>query len=612
MSADLDTLSVQLYVAGDELLPSERCGGDHATGLAGAAGRAPTGSCAVFARSQELFDAGVVWLSGEEAGGLEHSELETRLEVAGRELLCQLFEDHLGLRALREQRIDGVVGADGVRRGSVEAGHERPLATVFGRVRVRRIAYRARGCENLHPADSALNLPAGKHSHGLRRMCAIESARGSFEDASDATWRATGQRVANRQVQELARASAVDFEDFYTSRRRVACQPGDALVLSCDGKGVVMRPEALREQTRKQAKNATTKLKTRLSKGEKRNRKRIAEVGAVYEIEPVPRTPADIMPATDAEREAASVAPAAKNKWLCASVTDDAATVVGRIFDEANRRDGEHQRPWVALVDGNNHQIDRIKKEAKDRKAKVTIVVDLVHVLEYLWGSAWCFFKEGDPAAEQWVRHHAQNVLAGKATRVAGAIKRQATNQRLDPPQRANADACATYLTNKAPHLDYPTALKQGWPIATGVIEGACRHLVKDRMDITGARWGLDGAEAVLKLRALRSNGDFDQYWKYHLRQERQRVHQSRYANNVIPSRGVRSLQKICTQMTSPSDTVTDGAADYRARIPRCGATSCPIWTMSSTMQSTACLSLARECACTRLPGYGSRIRRGR
>jgi len=98
-------------------------------------------------------------------------------------------------------------------------------------------------------------------------------------------------------------------------------------------------------------------------------------------------------------------------------------------------------------------------------------------------------------------------------------------------------DACATYLINKRPWLDYPTALARGWPIATGVIEGACRHLVKDRMDITGARWGLAGAEAVLKLRALVSNGDFDAYWAWHLTQEQQRVHNARYAGGVLPTR---------------------------------------------------------------------------
>lgn len=530
VTADLDTLASELYASGGEVLPPGRCGGGRATEPAGETG-APPGDG--FGDSRERFDALLGWLSGEEAGGLSHSELETRVQVDGRELLRQLYQDHLDLRACREARIGGVLGADGVRRASAEGGHERPLATVFGSVRVRRIAYRSRGCENLYPADGALNLPAEKHSHGLRRMCAIESTRGSFEDASDATWRATGQRVANRQVQELARASAVDFESFYAQRRRDACEPSDALVLSCDGKGVVMRAEALREQTRKQAQNSTTKLKARLSKGEKRSRRRMAEVGAVYDIKPVARTPQDILLASDDRKP--SPAPEAKNKWLCASVADDAATVVGRIFDEAARRDPGQQRSWVALVDGNNHQIDRIQTEAKEREVKVTIVVDFVHVLEYVWGSAWCFFKEGDPAAEQWVRHHAQQILAGKATRVAGAIKRQATNQGLDLSQRAGADACAAYLINKSPYLDYTTALTNGWPIATGVIEGACRHLVKDRMDITGARWGLEGAEAVLKLRALASNGDLDEYWRYHLAQERQRVHQSRYANQVIP-----------------------------------------------------------------------------
>ncbi|MCA1602436.1 MAG: ISKra4 family transposase, partial [Acidobacteria bacterium] len=79
------------------------------------------------------------------------------------------------------------------------------------------------------------------------------------------------------------------------------------------------------------------------------------------------------------------------------------------------------------------------------------------------------------------------------------------------------------------------TALAQGWPIATGVIEGACRHLIKDRMDLTGARWGLPSAEAVLKLRALLSNDDFDDYWDYHLTQEKHRIHQTRYQNGVIP-----------------------------------------------------------------------------
>ena len=110
------------------------------------------------------------------------------------------------------------------------------------------------------------------------------------------------------------------------------------------------------------------------------------------------------------------------------------------------------------------------------------------------------------------MHRQATRVLEGHATKVAGTIRRQATNARLDQAHRKPADDAAAYLTNKAPHLDYPTALQNRWPIATGIVEGACRHLVKDRMDITGARWGLTGAEAILKLRALKANGDFNDY----------------------------------------------------------------------------------------------------
>ena len=435
---------------------------------------------------------------------------------------------------VRESRVE-VTDADGVRRGRVETGHTRGLATIFGQVAVTRLAYRTADRPNLHPADATLNLPTEKHSHGLRQLAAVESARGSFDGAVEAIAPTTGQQVGKRQVEDLAQRSAIDFDDFYARRQVPTGDPDDVLVLSCDGKGIVMRPGALRKSTAQAAAKTNPKLQTRLSKGEKRNRKRMAEVGTVYDATPAPRTPGDILPATDDGRRDAKPGPPARNKWLTASVIDDAASVVGQIFDEADRRDPDHRRSWVALVDGNNHQIDRIAAQARARTMPVTIIIDFIHVLEYLWKATWCFHTEGDPAAEAWVRRHAQKILAGGATRVAGAIRRAATLAGLEPARRAGADTCATYLTNKRAHLDYPTALTQGWPIATGVIEGACRHLVKDRLDLTGARWGLHGAEAILKLRALHSNGDLDEYWHYHLDREQQRVHQSRYLNNAIP-----------------------------------------------------------------------------
>jgi len=433
---------------------------------------------------------------------------------------------------MREQRVKEVVDADGVAHRASEAGHRRGLETIFGTVTVTRLAYRATGQENLHLGDAALNLPRERHSHGLRERCALEATRGSYDEARDALLRATGVGIGKRQVEELARRAATDVEAYYDHASRDPTAATGALVISADGKGIVMRPDALRAQTRRAAAFASHKLATRLSKGEKRDRKRLAELAVVYDCPPVPRTPPDIFGGED---EARPEAPKAHSKWLTASVVDDVREVIAKAFCEAERRDPDHTRPVVALVDGNNHQIDRIRTEAKKRSLDVTVVVDFVHVLEYLWAAAWCFFPEGDSAAEEWVAAKGIAILEGKAGVVAGAIRRKATMLGLDTAQRKRADECARYLKNKADCLDYPTALANGWPIATGVIEGACRHLVKDRFDLTGARWSLEGAEAMLKLRAVRTNGDWPEYWNYHLAEEHRRVHASRYANGVIP-----------------------------------------------------------------------------
>jgi len=518
VTADLDTRCGVLYAPADDLLPAERGGSDRA---------------AAFACSREQFESLIGFLDGTDAAGLSHAELEERLDRDGRELLRRLFDDHLALRAAREQRLEQVAGDEGVVRSRVESGHERALETVFGTVTVERLAYRAPGVGNLHPADAALNLPVERHSHGLRRLCALEAPRGSFEGAVEAIERQTGVRLGKRQVEELAGLAAMDFEDFYENRRPTRAKSDDLLVLSADGKGIVMRPDALR--TRAPARpRAGPAPKPRLSADDRQNRKRMAEIGAVYDAKPAPRTAADILTSAAPEGYEPEPGPVAKNKWLTASIVNAPAEVIKRVFDEAERRDPKHRRTWVALVDGANHQIDRIRFEARKREIKVTIVVDFVHVLEYLWNAAGCLFPDLDPT--HWVHLQATRVLEGHATKVAGTIRRTATNSRLQGVNRKPADDAANYLTNKAPYLDYPTALREGWPIATGIIEGACRHLVKDRMDITGARWGLAGAEAILKLRALKANGDFDAYWQYHLTQERHHIHKARYLDHAIPA----------------------------------------------------------------------------
>jgi hypothetical protein len=477
-----------------------------------------------FAGSRELFEAVAGWLDGPGAAGLTHAGLEEALADRGRELLRQLYQDHLDLRAGAEQRLPEVTGADGAARRAAEPGHARALGTVFGEVTVRRIAYRKPGHPNLHPADGQLNLPREKHSHGLRRLAAAESARGSFEQASAEVRRQTGSVLGKRQCQELTRAAAADFADFYAARRPPEAAPGQVLVLSCDGKGVRVRPGHLRPRAAQVARRAAPKQEDgRLSRGEVRTRKRMAEIGAVYDITPVPRTPDDILgPRPDGPRPDG---PRAERKHLTASITADAADVVAGMLAEASRRDPAGQRTWIALADGNKDQIRWIQDSAAARNITITIICDFIHVLEYLWQAAWSFFPEASPDAGPWVRGHAAAILHGRATQVAEAIRDHAAATTLSTTKRKTVARTTGYLQAKAPYLNYPQALAAGWPITTGVIEGACRHLVKDRMDITGARWGVPTAEAILQLRALHANGDFDTYWAYHLQREHHRNH---------------------------------------------------------------------------------------
>jgi hypothetical protein len=263
----------------------------------------------------------------------------------------------------------------------------------------------------------------------------------------------------------------------------------------------------------------------RLSQGEVRTRKRMAATGAVFVITPVPRTAGDILGPGPRPP-----GPRAAGTWLTASVTATTAELVAAVFAEADRRDPARQARWIALADGNKEQIAQITAQAAARGITVTITCDLIHLTEHLWDAAWCLFPAASPAAGPWVRARAAQILDGgpaAAAAVAAALRQAAAG--LSKARRATAAKTAAYLEAKAPYLDYPTALAAGWPIATGVIEGACRYLVKDRMDITGARWGVQTADAVLQLRALLANGDFETYWAWHLQREDERNHPARY-----------------------------------------------------------------------------------
>jgi len=480
-------------------------------------------SGAGFARSREAFAATEQWLAGPGSAGLQLAALEEELAARGRELQRRLLQDHLFARAAAEPRLAAVTGPDGIARTRAERGQQVGLSTVFGGVRASRIAYRAPGVPNVYPAGELLGLPAGRHSQGLAKMVAIAAAAGSLAAACVQVRARTGCKLGTRQCQQLARAAAADFGGFYAGRRPPpGAGAGQVLVISCDAKGIRVRPDQQRSRAAALAGKAAPKQDGRLSRGEAGTRRRMAAVAAVYDITPVPRTAADIT-GPGPRRPA----PKAAGKWLTASIAQDTASVIAAAFAEADRRDPARQRTWIALADGNKDQIAQIRSRAAARGIAVTIVIDIIHVSEYLWDAAWCLFPEASPGAGPWVRARIAEILDGRAAGVAAALRQAAAS--LGKAKRKTAGKTAAYLEAKAPFLDYPAALAAGWPIATGVIEGACRYLVKDRMDITGARWGIQTAEAILQLRAIIANHDFEDYWAWHLQREHERTYPRHY-----------------------------------------------------------------------------------
>jgi hypothetical protein len=483
----------------------------------------------------------IAWARSDEALALEHDALEERAMADGLELMRLLAEAHLALRALREQRRDDVTDADGDLRRTAEDGQEHTRVMIFGPVHTSRTAYRKKGKENLYPQDAELNWAAGhSYSAGVEKRAAKAAAVVPFEQAAAQVSAQGAIRLGKRQAEELAIGAAADFDAFYASRLPQPCPPATGMLLTCDGSAFPVLPGALRPAT---ATAAQARAQAAAESGWpddpadlRKSRKRTAELAAVADIPPAPRTAEDILAALfgpprprsgDAPRPAPG--PEAEGKTLFASVRRPAAEVIKDAFAEAHRRDPGLARPWIAVIDGNCHQIETVQTLAAEYQVKVTILIDLIHVVQYLWKAANTFFYPGDPEARPWVREQTAKILAGKHRDVRAGIRRRATAFGYSPAERAGADECARYLENKQDYLDYPAFLKAGWPVASGLIEGAARWLIKDRMEVTGARWSLDGAEAVLRLRALEGNGDFDEYFDFHLRRQKQRDHDSRY-----------------------------------------------------------------------------------
>jgi len=484
--------------------------------------------------------AGLARLAVAASGAVTLDAMEAQVVERGRELLCGVVQLGLDSQAAAEVRLPQVTGADGVRRARARRGHARTVVTRLGAVTVRRIGYRSgiKGAGSLFPRDAVLGLPPCGYSWALQQLAVMFCRSGSFGQGHEFVLAATGVSVGKRQLEQVVAAAAAGAERFYRDREQdqggeqEQVQAGRELPLamSADGKGVAMRPGARRRRAKAPGKRSRN-FRKRRGTGEKTGHKRMAETGCVFDViapDGPPRTPEQVMAREPGEP---ARGPRAVNRWYACDITAGRDVTIGKIFDEAERRDPGHARTWIALADGDVSQLGWIQDQAAQRGVTVTILIDFIHVIEYLWKAAWCFHPARDPAMEDWVTAQGLDILHGRVTEVISRITRLAAEHPPRPGGEHDRIIRTTvhYLDAKQPFMDYPRALAEGWPIATGVIEGACRHLVADRMGITGARWGLDGAQAMLWLRAIDASGDTAAYWDWHIEQERQRNHLSRY-----------------------------------------------------------------------------------
>lgn len=491
-----------------------------------------------FDSAQEAFFRLTEILASSETMVMKHSALETLISSEGREIHRRLLEEHIRLRGMGDLGAS-VTGIDGVQRTHKRI-RQRTLISIFGEVLVERVGYSARGVASLFPKDASLNLPKDSYSHGIQKIVAREASKSSFDEVVLSLKEITGLSIPKRVAEDLTIKAAIDFDAFYQqlkpSQNTQEIQALPLVILTTDGKGIVMRQEDLRDVTRKRAELTQHKLNKRMSRGEKANSKRMSTVASVYSIDEFKRTPEQVMGELNSLQTQPQLgkrpSPVFKRVW--ASIDKSSVEVTEALFDEAMLRDPQKQKKWVCLIDGDPRQLNRIRQTAKKHEVNLTIIMDIIHIIEYLWKAARVFYTETSHETEKWVTERLLKILQGKASQVAAGIRRSATLKKISEVNRKPIDKCVNYLLNNSDYLQYDEYLKNGFPIATGIIEGACRHLIKDRMDVTGARWSLKGAEAVIKLRSLRASKDFERYWEFHEYQEYLRNHRSQYMDPSI------------------------------------------------------------------------------
>jgi len=396
---------------------------------------------------------------------------------------------------------------------------QRPISyySVFGKLQFARHYFSAPGQAGVCPLDAELSLPEHCYSDLLRDWATFATTDETFRESQSTLERILGLSLSVQAIETSVAEAAQDATPFYAQPPDPTSPAalGSLLVVQADGKGVPM------------VQPLPTAGAVRLGKGQKRSKKKEAVVTTCYTIAPYHRTPADVVAALmhDPQQRDPPHRPAPIAKEVHATL-DGKAVAMERLAQRVAQRLGPQIQDRVALTDGSEPLQERLLAQFPEH----SLVLDIIHATEYLWDAATALLGETHAERTAWVRGHLEQLLSGQTEQVLTALDRAAEDPTCSAPQRTAVLKTAGYYRRNQPYMHYDEYLARGWPIGTGVVEGACGHLVKDRMEQAGMRWGKVGAQAVLDLRAVRLNGDWDAYWQFH----RQEQHTRHYGQSPV------------------------------------------------------------------------------
>jgi len=405
----------------------------------------------------------------------------------------------------------------------LEQLHERRYVSIFKEFTLSRTVYGSREGQKIEfvPLDNRLQLPEGVYSYVLQDWDQSFCVEQAFGPSAEAIARILGLRQSVDSLERMNEDMADHVLDFWEDRPvPKAIEEREILVASADGKGIVMRREE------------PVPVAPFRRKGEKASQKRMATVGAAYTVDRYVRTPEQVVAALfrdSARPTERRPQPQHKHVWASLSCEDGAATVssVDIVYtwlaDQVDKRNPTSFKEMVHLSDGQPCLWEARRKYLPEENA--TDILDILHVTSYVWQAAHVFYKEGSDHAEQFARERLLRILQGQSDRVVRGLREMGTKRRLIGAKKKTLNKVCGYLEANRERMHYNAYLSKGYPIASGVIEGACRHLVKDRMERAGMHWTADGAQAMLNVRSVYVNGDWDDYQNYRIDQQAKRLY---------------------------------------------------------------------------------------